>query len=1229
MVDKALPPTPSNEDASPSSTGSLLPSNHAPAEHRKDVVERQSKFPFPEPSPLDISSPRRPSTSTAALAHAALGLGLPHVLPHASASSSELNTIVFSSSSSDESLAMVDGISNRRANWRTVSSVERPHQSNSSGNKNRKTRGLSLGPASFLNFGSSEAKGKGKATEMNSDSMISPAKPLVRKSSFWSRRKHSIPTDVPYPSSPPAFQMPASRSDLFVPLPTLTPLSPFNVDLSTSSDRESHDSRGLSRSHSDRIGSEIPWNSPESNIRRDPPPKRRRPSHRPATADPSSPPSFLPDGPKPLTSSPLSTPPPVVDSSFHSQQEQTALRQNTSEFLRPRAQTNPPLLHRLSLNLFSSPPPLPLPPSPSVTRPPTRSLTSKQPIAIPKPHTDEETPQIYLSRLEAAVSKSEIASILASTADSFHVQCLKVYISQFDFREDPLDVALRRLLMDVGLPRETQQIDRVMEAFASRYYESHSGLFTSEDHPYILAFSLIMLHTDAFNKSNKRKMTKADYIKNTRLPGVAPEVLDCFYDNIIFAPFIFVEDPLDVNGQRGLIPDTNPSRLSISNNPASPTSNSGHGSSILGKGNTKVDPYYLISNNLLGPLRVDVETHIPLDEPYSWEGTGGPWDERELLESFAQASVVEVGPDPSRTNTNPAFFSLSVGAGPPSPLVGALGSSGSAERPRSSEVASLRVSKVGILNRKDDILEGGKKASSRRWRPWAVILTGSQLLLFRDPSWANSLFSQQLSLQTFKPDELLSVRDCIAVFDKSYVKHECTFRFVMPDGRHILWGASTEEDMNQWLSRINYASAFKSTGVRMRPMGMSGRDVKLTGVAAATSHLHDLQHTQHGERKVKNWDKDSSRDLMEMLAGDTTRTTPLKSTRRVNISSGVLMESPEAPEIEGADQFIATFNQVKADLAAGRSASSSGLSDDDDGAQLSPESVLNDSHRLPSRSRIILSKMESLSAKTSALQTQLDSDMRLVRSIATLTPFQRTTRERLVATLQSVAKRVMQTRLDLTRSSCHRDVLFRDLVAEAQAWSRGTKMALRVATETLRSQQQQQQRAVGHGDSSELPRMTFSFHEIDPAISSSVSLPSSPYTSRGRPESAAESVQSFHSALDFEPEWTTSGDLEANDLLRTGDKSRTISLDSIRNSSNSSWFGHETPQENQNGVGEMSPRTSEDVKTHERFYTVQEEAEEWNKTRCAHRVSLVRMPSVLEYGKLWTNNSSNENQINE
>ena len=34
--------------------------------------------------------------------------------------------------------------------------------------------------------------------------------------------------------------------------------------------------------------------------------------------------------------------------------------------------------------------------------------------------------------------------------------------------------------MDVGLPRETQQIDRVMEAFAKRYLECNRSMFISD-----------------------------------------------------------------------------------------------------------------------------------------------------------------------------------------------------------------------------------------------------------------------------------------------------------------------------------------------------------------------------------------------------------------------------------------------------------------------------------------------------------------------------------------------------------------------------------------------------------------------------------------------------------------------------------------------------------------------------------------------------------------------------
>ena len=67
----------------------------------------------------------------------------------------------------------------------------------------------------------------------------------------------------------------------------------------------------------------------------------------------------------------------------------------------------------------------------------------------------------------------------------------------------------------------------------------------------------------------------------------------CFYDNIVFAPFIFIEDPLDVNGQRGLVPDAISRRMSTINAP-SPGGLGGSGSTLLGK-SSKIDPYYLIT----------------------------------------------------------------------------------------------------------------------------------------------------------------------------------------------------------------------------------------------------------------------------------------------------------------------------------------------------------------------------------------------------------------------------------------------------------------------------------------------------------------------------------------------------------------------------------------------------------------------------------------------------------
>ena len=55
---------------------------------------------------------------------------------------------------------------------------------------------------------------------------------------------------------------------------------------------------------------------------------------------------------------------------------------------------------------------------------------------------------------------------------------------------------------------------------------NYSDLSLTIDHAYVLAFSMMMLHTDAFNRHNKNKMTKVDYVRNTRMDGVDSLVLE-------------------------------------------------------------------------------------------------------------------------------------------------------------------------------------------------------------------------------------------------------------------------------------------------------------------------------------------------------------------------------------------------------------------------------------------------------------------------------------------------------------------------------------------------------------------------------------------------------------------------------------------------------------------------------------------------------------------------------
>ena len=58
--------------------------------------------------------------------------------------------------------------------------------------------------------------------------------------------------------------------------------------------------------------------------------------------------------------------------------------------------------------------------------------------------------------------------------------------------------------LSLRLPGEAQKIDRLMEKFAERFVKCNPASFKSADVAYVLAYSVIMLNTDAHNPQVRR-----------------------------------------------------------------------------------------------------------------------------------------------------------------------------------------------------------------------------------------------------------------------------------------------------------------------------------------------------------------------------------------------------------------------------------------------------------------------------------------------------------------------------------------------------------------------------------------------------------------------------------------------------------------------------------------------------------------------------------------------------
>ncbi|KAF8529196.1 Sec7-domain-containing protein [Hysterangium stoloniferum] len=133
------------------------------------------------------------------------------------------------------------------------------------------------------------------------------------------------------------------------------------------------------------------------------------------------------------------------------------------------------------------------------------------------------------------LNKAMIGEYLGD-GDNENVAIMHAFVDLMDFTELPFTEALRMFLQSFRLPGEAQKIDRFMLKFAERFTGNNPTSFANADTAYVLAYSTIMLNTDAFSPQVKRRMTKAEFIKNNSKiddgRDLPEEYLSAIFDDI-------------------------------------------------------------------------------------------------------------------------------------------------------------------------------------------------------------------------------------------------------------------------------------------------------------------------------------------------------------------------------------------------------------------------------------------------------------------------------------------------------------------------------------------------------------------------------------------------------------------------------------------------------------------------------------------------------------------------
>ncbi|OBT50967.1 hypothetical protein VE04_09469 [Pseudogymnoascus sp. 24MN13] len=151
---------------------------------------------------------------------------------------------------------------------------------------------------------------------------------------------------------------------------------------------------------------------------------------------------------------------------------------------------------------------------------------------------------------EDFIQKSKAAAWLGEDG-AIRRRTLLAYMELYDFKDMDILGALRALCNRLLLKAESQQVDRILDTFATRWCQCnpHHG-FKITDVVHTICYSILLLNTDLHLADIESKMTKSQFVKNT-IPTILRVVADAAPDAVepsrptILSPKFEVPEPED------------------------------------------------------------------------------------------------------------------------------------------------------------------------------------------------------------------------------------------------------------------------------------------------------------------------------------------------------------------------------------------------------------------------------------------------------------------------------------------------------------------------------------------------------------------------------------------------------------------------------------------------------------------------------------------------------------